>query len=299
MHNNLFFIVGVGRSGTTLIRLMLNSHPDVAIPYETHFITNYIGQLDSYGPLSVASNLDRLIGDLLKEDLLSKWDKVPTLEEVKGQLGSDPTLSDVIDAIYVCYARAHGKKYWGDKSDYLDRMHDINALFPNTKFIHIVRDGRDVAQSVLKMDWGPNDIIEAAEWWRDHVRLGRCMGKMLPPDRYMEIRYEDLVLDTESNLRRICEFLGIPYSDKMLEYHKSSQSLIPTERSSQHYNADAPPIASRTYAWKTSMDKTTVAVFDKYAKTQLNAFGYEANVSPVSSWKLRLAAIKVFLKRMF
>lgn len=299
MHSNLFFIVGVGRSGTTLIRLMLNSHPDVAIPYETHFITNYIREMDKYGPLSVSANLDRLIADLLKEDLLSKWDKVPTAQEVKQKLGSNPTLSDVIDAIYSCYAQAHGKKFWGDKSDYLDRMHDINSLFPNTKFIHIIRDGRDVAQSVLKMDWGPNDIIEAAEWWRDHVRLGRCMGKMLPPDRYMEIRYEDLVLDTENNLRRICDFLGLPYAVEMLNYYKNSESLIPAERSSQHYNADAPPIASRTYAWKTSMDKSSVAVFDKYAKTQLQAFGYEANTVQIPKWKLRLATLKVLLKRMF
>lgn len=112
MHSNLFFIVGVGRSGTTLIRLMLNSHPDVAIPYETHFITNYIREMDKYGPLSVSANLDRLIADLLKEDLLSKWDKVPTAQEVKQKLGSNPTLSDVIDAIYSCYAQAHGKKFW-------------------------------------------------------------------------------------------------------------------------------------------------------------------------------------------
>jgi hypothetical protein len=178
-------------------------------------------------------------------------------------------------------------------------MHDINSLFPNTKFIHIIRDGRDVAQSVLKMDWGPNDIIEAAEWWRDHVRLGRCMGKMLPPDRYMEIRYEDLVLDTENNLRRICDFLGLPYAVEMLNYYKNSESLIPAERSSQHYNADAPPMASRTYAWKTSMDKSSVAVFDKYAKTQLQAFGYEANTVQIPKWKLRLATLKVLLKRMF
>lgn len=142
MHNNLFFIVGVGRSGTTLIRLMLNSHPDVAIPYETHFITNYIGQLDKYGSLSVADNLDRLIGDLLKEDLLSKWDKVPTLEEVKAQLGSNPTLSDVIDAIYICYARAHGKKYWEtSRIIWTECMKSMHCFRTPSSFISCETDG--------------------------------------------------------------------------------------------------------------------------------------------------------------
>lgn len=298
MSSNPFFIVGVGRSGTTLIRLMLNSHPNIAIPYETHFLTNYINQVDKYQPLSVDANLDRLITDMLDEELLKQWDVVPSLSEVRERVDGR-TLADVIDAIYGFYANEHGKKRWGDKSDYLNRMYEINQVFPETKFIHIVRDGRDVASSVMRMSWGPRDIIAAAEWWQEYVRLGRSMGRMLPAGRYLEVKYENLVLEPEETLRVICQFLDEPYSEKMLSFYKESESLIPESRKSQHYNADAPPQASRTYAWKRSMSKTDVALFDNYAHTQLVDFGYEVDTVRVPRWRKLIAKIQVMLKRVF
>jgi hypothetical protein len=276
---------------------MLNSHPNIAIPYETHFLTNYIKTIDSYQPLEDDSNLDCLITDMLGEELLQQWDVVPTTEEVRARL-TERTLAGVIDAIYSHYATAHGKRRWGDKSDYLNRMYEINRVFPKTKFIHIIRDGRDVAKSVMKMTWGPDDVIAAAEWWREYVRLGRCTGRMLPEDRYMEIRYEDLVLEPEGSLRKICSFLDEDYSEQMLSFYKDSSSLIPESRKSQHYNADVPPQASRTYAWKKGMSKTDIALFDMYAKEQLDDFGYEVDTVKLPGWRIKLAKITVMLRRI-
>ncbi len=298
MKNNPFFVIGVGRSGTTLIRLMLNSHPHLAIPYETHFLTKYIKQIDRYQPLDNQANIKKLVIDMLSEELLKQWDVVPILSDVMPRLSDQVNLADVIDAIYSFYAEAHGKQRWGDKSDYLSKMNEINQVFPDAQFIHIVRDGRDVANSVIKMIWGPSDIIEAAEWWREYTRLGRCMGRMLPETRYMEIRYEDLVLDTEASLRKICDFLGEPYSDEMLEFYKNSDSLIPESRKSQHYNADAPPQSSSTYAWKKSMSNADVALFESYARDQLEAFGYEVRNLDIPVWRKRLTKIVVLLKRV-
>jgi hypothetical protein len=298
MKYNPFFIVGVGRSGTTLIRLMLNSHPNLAIPYETHFLTKYITQIDRYKPLNSKESVEKLIKDMLSEDLLKQWDVVPTINDVISRLPEKVILADVIDAIYSFYAEAHGKKRWGDKSDYLSKMNEIHQVFPDTQFIHIIRDGRDVANSVMKMSWGPSDIIEAAEWWREYVRLGRCMGMMLPDNQYMEIRYEDLVLEPEVSLRKICNFLGEPYSNEMLEFYKTSESLIPESRKSQHYNANSPPQSSRTYAWKKSMRNIDVALFEIYASDQLQEFGYELKKYNYSIWRKRLAKFTVLFKRL-
>ena len=148
------------------------------------------------------------------------------------------------------------------------------------------------------MSWGPSDIIEAAEWWREYVRLGRCMGRMLTESQYMEIKYEDLVLEPEASLRKICDYLGEPYSNNMLEFYKNSDSLIPESRKSQHYNADTPPQSSRTYAWKKSMSDTEVAIFESYAKDQLQAFGYEVKNHAIPVWRKRLAKITILLKRL-
>lgn len=299
MRNKPFFIVGVGRSGTTLLRLMLNSHPDLAIPYETHFLTNYIRKIAHYEPLDNRQNVEMLVKDMLNEELLKQWDVVPSHVDIMSSLPSTVSLADVIDAIYSFYAHAHGKKRWGDKSDYLGKMHEINQVFAKTQFIHIIRDGRDVANSVMKMSWGPRDIIEAAEWWSEYVRLGRSMGLMLPKNRYLEVRYEDLVLQPEETLSRVSDFLGEPYAPEMLDFYKNSDSLIPESRKSQHYNADSPLQSSRTFAWKKSMSKSDVNLFESYARDQLNAFGYEIVSQDLPVWRKRLAKITVLAKRIF
>ena len=292
-----FFIVGVGRSGTTLIRLMINNHPNIAIPYESHFITKYYEKLNSYGDLSDKNNLRKIVSDILAEEILTKWDHTFKLENIVDGV-KESTIKGVFDSLYKDYAKSKGKIRWGDKSDYLDRMYLINKIFPEAQFIHIVRDGRDVAGSVLKLNWGPNDIIAAAEWWNSYVNLARCMGAIIGDDRYMEVRYEDLVQDSENELKRICSFLGEEFSAEMLNYHKSSKSSIPSELNCLHYNTDKPPTASRAYAWKREMSPTDIFLFDSYAKNMLKALGYEVPTIAVSSIYAKLAKFKIFVKRM-
>jgi len=86
-------------------------------------------------------------------------------------------VAGLISALYAEYAAAKGKPRWGDKSDYLDRLHIVNEMFPNAQFIHIIRDGSDVAHSALKLPWGPDDVVRAAEWWNEHVWVGRRVGR--------------------------------------------------------------------------------------------------------------------------
>ncbi|MFC1747510.1 sulfotransferase [Pseudomonadota bacterium] len=293
-----FFIVGVGRSGTTLIRLMMHNHPNIAIPYESHFVTDYSERADEYGSLNEDKNLRRLINDILSEELLTQWDHEFDTDKIIA-LTKSRTINGVFTAIYEDYANGKDKIRWGDKSDYLDRMHLINKAFPNARFIHIIRDGRDVANSVLKLPWGPKDVISAAEWWHEHVRLGRAMGAMLSADRYMEVRYEDLVQDSEGELRKICDFLDEEYSPEMLNYYKSAKAAIPDERKGQHYNADRPPNAGRVFAWKKEMSPTNIAIFSDYAKASLAAMNYEVPEPTISGFRVKLAKVLVFLKRLF
>ncbi len=292
-----FFIVGIGRSGTTLLRLMMNSHPDIAIPYETHFITDYVERIESYGELNQKDHLKALVDDIIQEDMIKKWDHSFKTDELINRI-KEPSLGGVIDAIFQDYAQSKGKKNWGDKSDYLDRMHVINKIFPKAKFIHIVRDGRDVANSVLKMPWGPSDLIQAAEWWHWHIKLGRCMGAILGESRYTEVRYEDLVNDPELELKRLCQFIGIQFSADMLNYHKkNAQELIPDDRKFQHYNTGSAPVKSRTFAWRKEMRPVNVAIFNSYASPSLKELGYEHQPPQVSKYGLLMAKVLIFLKR--
>jgi len=280
------FIVGVGRSGTTLIRQMLNSHSNIAIPYESHFITKYQDNINAYGNLSTPENLNILVNDILQEPILKLWDVEVSVEQIVSQIGNTVTLESVIDAFFSSYASTHSKARWGDKSDYLDRMYKIRKLFPDAKFIHIIRDGRDVTNSVLKMTWGPCNVKQAAEWWSEHVRLGYCAGRMLPVEQYMEVRYEDLVLDTEKQLKRLCHFIDEEFEADMLEYYKTSSKYIPKSLLNQHYNADVPPAKNRVYAWKNSMSQVDVKIFEQIAEPVLREFGYEVSNQKVNTFAL-------------
>jgi len=292
-----FFIIGIGRSGTTLLRLMFHNHPNIAVPYESHFITDYYNNLESYGDLSKDKNLDKLIHDILQEDLLTQWDHEFDASKIKAII-EDRSLASIINAIYSDYAEGKGKNRWGDKSDYLDRMHLINKIFPSAKFIHIIRDGRDVANSVLKLPWGPKDLVGAAEWWNEYIRLACSVGAVLGKNKYAEVKYEDLVQDPEKELKRLCEFIGEEFDESMLNYHQSADVAIPESRKAQHHNSGEPPKQSRTFAWKKEMSLTNIDLFSDYAQNSLELVGYEIPQRNKNRLPVKLAKMRIFVKRM-
>tara|TARA_B100000965_G_C19602924_1_gene764027 strand:- start:9528 stop:10418 length:891 start_codon:yes stop_codon:yes gene_type:complete len=294
MNTGPIFIVGVGRSGTTLIRQMVNSHSKIAIPYESHFITKYISCEKKYGDLQNDENLSALLDDILAEPILENWDYVPDKQSLLGKTTSRD-IGGVFANFFTQYANHHGKSIWGDKSDYLHQMHKIKYLYPNAKFIHIVRDGRDVALSVMKMSWGPDNIREAASWWGEHVRLGYSMGRMLNKEQYYEIRYEDLVAHPEKYLEEICQFVGVNFESTMLEFFKTSKKFIPQSRLNQHYNADKGADTSRTKAWKREMSPLDCEIFQQIAGDVLREMNYEIAENDVSSLRVKFAKLKMIV----
>jgi hypothetical protein len=297
MTSSPFFIVGIGRSGTTLLRLMLHHHPRIAIPYESGFVTSYYEQRETYGDLCDEANSRKLIGDILREPTLKMWDHAFEVDRILAA-AAERTVPGIIAAIYSEYAAAKGKPRWGDKSDYLDRMHVLHEMFPTSQFIHIIRDGRDVAQSVLKLPWGPDDIVRAAEWWNEHVWVARRVGTVLGPSRYLEVRYEHLVEHAERELRRCCAFLGEAYSTQMLAYTDGTDQAIPSERRGQHYNVNKPPDRSRVAAWKREMNRYDVAIFNKHARRMLLELGYEIPDAPLNKAALGLRYLTILGRRL-
>lgn len=113
----------------------------------------------------------------------------------------DASLSDMLRAFYAAYAARHRKPRWGDKTPgYVLDMPLIAEILPEARFIHVIRDGRDVALSLLPLWFGPSTLEEAARWWEERVRAGRRDASSV---QYIEVRYERLVLDTRTELRRI------------------------------------------------------------------------------------------------
>ena len=213
------FVVGAPRSGTTLLRYMLCSHPRIYLPPESNFIPRFF----RHSPTSALSREQTLriveqIGEY--RPFWRDWRGEPLDPGALADELPQLTPASLIDAIYSRYARQYGAVRWGDKSPiYASYVDFLANMFPTSQIIHIIRDARDVTASSLDAYRGRRffymDPYYAARTWRERVRRGIAAGRSLPPGRYHQIRYEDLVADPERLLREVCEFLGERYHPEM------------------------------------------------------------------------------------
>ncbi|HXE56835.1 MAG TPA: sulfotransferase [Gemmatimonadales bacterium] len=271
-----FFIVGFQRSGTTLLRMMLDSHPDVAVPLDTVGMwARYAERIAEYGDLGDESNLRRLVADLLAEERIRLWQTALSPDDVLARRSGD-SLPGVMEGFYRAYAAAHGKRLWGDKDPgNMTRLHLLDRWFPGCRFVHIIRDGRDACLSQLEQDFGFDDPLACAECWREQVWWVRRIGQILGPARYHELRYEDLVAEPEARLRALCRFLGIEFAPGMLEYHARVDRSIPASKRHIWKLIDQPPRADNAERWRSRMPRGMRVAFEKRAGAVLRELGYD------------------------
>ena len=283
-------IVGSPRSGTTLLRLMLDSHPELAIPPETRF-------------LGLGAKL-RGKGDKLRErfftalinypNSMPSW---PDFEIPKEAFWSALkeirpfTISEGYRAFYRLYAARFGKARWGDKTPlHCLELNAIRQVLPEARFIHIIRDGRDAALSLRRMWFSPGWEIETqAAYWRKCVLAARRAGLGRPD--YTEVRYEDLILSTRETLDLICARIGLSYDDAMLSYYTRTPErlrehkgrtlpdgttlLTQEERLRQQKRTTEPPDPACVFAWKRAMSAEERGRFQRVAGDLLKDLGYE------------------------
>jgi len=271
-----FFVVGFQRSGTTLLRLMLDNHPDLAIPLDTVGLwARYEDRLAEYGNLATDAEVRRMVTDLLAEERIRLWEVPLTVESVLA-LRQRPGFAGIIDAFHLAYAAAKGKRAWGDKDPgNMERIDRINRWFPAGKVIHIVRDGRDACLSQQQQDFGIQDLFDCASAWREQVEWVRRIGGVLGPERYFELRYEDLVTDAAQILQRLCAFLGVSWSPQMLEYHRDVKRSVPDEKRHLWPLLDQPPQKDNAGRWKQALSHGERVGFEKRAGSMLRAMHYE------------------------
>jgi len=273
------FVVGCGRSGTTLLRLMLDAHPDLAIPPESHFLSRFGHNLGRYGSAGHV-DAERLASDIVRTKTFQAWGVSGAEVMPRVHALTAPTFAGVVDAVYMVYADAHGATRWGDKTPrYVLDIPLFDLLFPGSRFVHIIRDGRDVATSLRTVRFGPNEPMSAAAFWERRVRAGRRDGGALGAARYHEVRYERLVEDAEGELRAICSFLELPWNPAVLDYPERVAQALPDDRRSQHRHEDRPPTKGLR-DWRTEMPVADVAAFEAVAGDLLDELGYERGAPP-------------------
>jgi len=271
-----FFVVGFQRSGTTLLRVMLDNHPDIAVPLDTTGLWSRMeSELARFGDLDSTEGASRLVRALLAEERIRLWE-VPLTVETALTAGRGRGYPGILDACYLAYARLKGKKIWGDKDPgNMLRIPTLLRWFLDARFLHIIRDGRDACLSQLKQDFGFDDCLPCAEAWREQVWWVRNIGQVMGPARYFELRYEDLTEDAECWLRRICDFLGLSYSPAMLNYHQRVEHSVPESKRHLWPLLAEPPKAENSFRWKAEMSGSLRIAFEKRAGQVLRELRYE------------------------
>jgi hypothetical protein len=184
------------------------------------------------------------------------------------------TYSDAVRAVFRCYAEWKGKSMYGDKTPaYIMGIEKIAELLPEARFIHLIRDGRDVALAFREAPFGPRTMEEIALHWRARTLAGRKAGSRLGLDRYMELKYEDLVARPEEALTRACKWLGLAFQPEMLD-HRSSVRKLGLGFETAHKSV-LKPVERGIRDWRKQMSPDDVERFEIVAGDALDAFGYD------------------------
>ena len=282
------FVVGLTRSGTTLLRMMLDAHPLLAVPPETHFVPDLIkaarAEAGTDGMLA-AMTANRTWEDFGIDDA-----------EIRARLDAVAAgdAAGAVRAFFEAYADRQGKPRWGDKTPaYMLSIQRIGRTLPEARFIHLIRDGRDVAlsQTARALNEQPPPPEQAARWVK-RIGKAREQASALKGPRYVEARYEDLVRDPGATLRRICEFVDLPWDEAMLSYHERAAERL-TEmagtlraegthaeqeagyRIANHAPTTKPPDPARLDKWRREMAPEDVAAYESVAGELLQELGYE------------------------
>ena len=268
-----FFIVCSPRSGSTLLRLVLDAHPRLSVPppaWLFHYIYPY---LYSYGDLAVEENVRVMIEEALATPTIVEWPIQPSVEEVRAEMYST-SFAEMYAALHRLYARRQGKDRWGEKTPRdCFFMSEIKLMFPGAKFIHILRDGRDTAIDISDSILWPNSLYAAALMWRDCVLAAESEGKTFDPDSFMTIKYEDLCTDPRVTLDRLCGFLGEEFSPFMLAHNETS-STHEWAKEAIHAKTARPICTDFVGMYKQRMRPNDRAVIESLIGDTIAAFGY-------------------------
>ncbi len=278
MHSPPVFIIGAQRSGTTLLRLMLNAHSQLAIPEEGTFWMPILRDCRRSGGKAIdPATLARYLAYIRKNAQFRLWDlpEAPVAGELlrTGRVTPDQLMS----AYYAAYSRQQGKARWGDKSPTFFRMVPVLAgLFPGARFIHLVRDGRDNYLSWQKMGIQRRTVGVGAFEWRHKVGRARADLARWAPDRTIEVRYEDLVTAPNDVLTRISRFIDLPFEAGMVEFWRRSDRYIGRHHSETIFS---PVTADRVGRWQRNLTPAQVARFEAVAGRCLRESGYPLTTS--------------------
>lgn len=262
------FLFGFARSGTTLLTMMMDSHPALCVPLSvTGLWYRSIAEANS-------SDIPALVDQLLSHERIALWNSTLDRDAIIQAIRPGH-VEDVISAFNAAKAVADGKPRWA----YMDianlyHLPQLAQWFPTARFVHIVRDCRDVALSHQDYAFSEGNYLEIAEQWQEATLAAEDVGATLG-QRYLVITFEDLVTDPARTLTRICGHIDLTFDDAMLHYAERVDGKIPKYRRGLWPDIDKSPQASNAGRWRTDMSQPARLTVERAASKALSHFGYD------------------------
>ena len=275
-----FFVLGSPRSGTTLLRAILSAHPDVFIPPENGALGSMIRVFGARRSSDWEDVVDAVFDKFTGGYEYAFWevDIESVRKKAKVMPQNERSLAALLQHLYIEYGRlkAPGKRIWGDKTTPggFHFVYKVALTFPDARYIHIVRDGRDCVTSCVRAGFFNKSYRDAAYAWHDNVRLCRKFGRSVK-GRFHELRYEDLVTSSRQQIEQICSFLTIETAQAMLEHHSFAPSSTPDVGVINHHENVRQPISvSSLGKWQLELPESEREMVSKIMAPELVYYGY-------------------------
>lgn len=272
------FMIGTQRSGSNLLRLMLNQLPEIAAPHPPHILQRFMQFVPAYGDLAVDANFSQLVEDVCRLVELNPvpWEGVVLDRSDVTWRCRQRSLVAIQGAVYDICAEAKGAETWCCKSlANINFVPQIEGYFREPKYIYLYRDGRDVAVSFRKAVVGEKHFYHIAREWADTQRLALKLRYEINQDRFLAVSYEKLTGDPAGTARALCAFLGVPYRESMLDFHRTDEAKRAATSSELWVNVTSPVMAGNSRKFLREASEQDISIFESVAGPALDALGYE------------------------
>ena len=277
------FMVGTQRSGSNLLRLMLNQLPEISAPHPPHILQRMTPLISAYGDLQKDGHFYSMVDDVCRLVELNPvpWQGVVLDRDVIVQQVQIRSLMGVFEAIYDRVAEAQCATTWCCKS--LANIRFLPAIethFRSARYIYLYRDGRDVAVSFRKAVVGEKHFYHIAREWAQTQQLALTMELHIDSDRFFRVKYEDMVAEPEAMMKRLCEFLKLEYREDMLNFHQSDEARRAAQSSELWSNVTQPIMKDNAGKFHTEASEEDIRIFESMAGGVLDKLGYRRSVVP-------------------
>ena len=271
-------IIGTQRSGSNLFRLMLNQLDKVIAPHPPHILQRFFPVIDNYNTSESKLDFKELTEDVCKMVELNPVELVKTEIDRDRIINNckDQTLTSLFYSMYDYFASEENAAYWICKS--MANMNFVNELEERERkpfYLHLFRDGRDVASSFKKAIVGEKHIWHLAKKWKSDQEKCLELMKNVPEARFLTIKYEQLIQDSKTEIKRVCKYLNIGFEDKYMNYHESEASKTTAKSGKMWANVGKPVMKNNFNKFKKQLSREEIIIFEHVAGDMLERLGYE------------------------